>query len=119
MAELEEKGQELQAEAQNAKVQAKAVETADDNFDWDSFEADEVVVDDKKKQDLEKMYDETLSTIPEKKGIVGTVIQMTSRKVVINIGLNFNVIVSVNEFRTNPDLKVGDQEEVNVESKKA
>jgi len=116
MAELEEKGQELQAEAQNAKVQAKAVETADDNFDWDSFEADEVVVDDKKKQDLEKMYDETLSTISEKEVIDGTVIAMNKREVVINIGFKSDGIVSRNEFRYNPELKVGDQVEVYVES---
>src|SRR5690554_6920879 len=116
MAELEEKGQELQAEAQNAKVQAKAVETADDNFDWDSFEADEVVVDGKKKQDLEKMYDETLSTISEKEVIDGTVIAMNKREVVINIGFKSDGIVSRNEFRYNPELKVGDQVEVYVES---
>src|SRR5690554_5073561 len=116
MAELEEKGQELQAEAQNAKVQAKAVETADDNFDWDSFEADEVVVDGKKKQDLEKMYDETLSTISEKEVIDGTVIAMNKREVVINIGFKSEGIVSRNEFRYNPELKVGDQVEVYVES---
>lgn len=116
MAELEEKGQELQAEAQNAKVQVKAVETADDNFDWDSFEADEVVVDGKKKQDLEKMYDETLSTISEKEVIDGTVIAMNKREVVINIGFKSDGIVSRNEFRYNPELKVGDQVEVYVES---
>lgn len=116
MAELEEKGQELQAEAQNAKVQAKAVETADDNFDWDSFEADEVVVDGKKKQDLEKMYDETLSTISEKEVIDGIVIAMNKREVVINIGFKSDGIVSRNEFRYNPELKVGDQVEVYVES---
>ncbi|WP_088654984.1 30S ribosomal protein S1 [Geofilum rhodophaeum] len=116
MAELEEKGQEQQAEAQNAKVQAKAVETADDNFDWESFEADEVVVDGKKKQDLEKMYDETLSTISEKEVIDGTVIAMNKREVVINIGFKSDGIVSRNEFRYNPELKVGDQVEVYVES---
>lgn len=103
MAELEEKGQELQAEAQNAKVQAKAVETADDNFDWDSFEADEVVVDGKKKQDLEKMYDETLSTISEKEVIDGTVIAMNKREVVINIGFSLTVSSAVTNFVTTPN----------------
>jgi small subunit ribosomal protein S1 len=118
MAELEENGQELNAQAENKKVevQSKAVESSDDNFDWDSFEADEVVVEGKKKEDLEKMYDETLSTISEKEVIDGTVIAMNKREVVINIGFKSDGIVSRNEFRYNPDLKVGDQVEVYVES---
>jgi len=118
MAELEESGQELNAKAENKKVelQSKVVESSDDNFDWDSFEADEVVVEGKKKEDLEKMYDETLSTISEKEVIDGTVIAMNKREVVINIGFKSDGIVSRNEFRYNPDLKVGDQVEVYVES---
>ncbi|GAO27594.1 30S ribosomal protein S1 [Geofilum rubicundum] len=118
MAELEENGQELNAQAESKKeeVQSKAVESSDDNFDWDSFEADEVQVEGKKKEDLEKMYDETLSTISEKEVIDGTVIAMNKREVVINIGFKSDGIVSRNEFRYNPDLKVGDQVEVYVES---
>ncbi len=118
MAELEENGQELNAQAENEKVvvQSKAVESSDDNFDWDSYEADEVAVEGKKKEDLEKMYDETLSTISEKEVIDGTVIAMNKREVVINIGFKSDGIVSRNEFRYNPDLKVGDQVEVYVES---
>jgi small subunit ribosomal protein S1 len=118
MAELEENGQEFNAQAENKKVevQSKAVESSDDNFDWDSYEADEVAVEGKKKEDLEKMYDETLSTISEKEVIDGTVIAMNKREVVINIGFKSDGIVSRNEFRYNPDLKVGDQVEVYVES---
>jgi small subunit ribosomal protein S1 len=118
MTELEENGQELNAQAENKQeeVQPKAVESSDDNFDWDSYEADEVAVEGKKKEDLEKMYDETLSTISEKEVIDGTVIAMNKREVVINIGFKSDGIVSRNEFRYNPDLKVGDQVEVYVES---
>ncbi|HBX87967.1 MAG TPA: 30S ribosomal protein S1 [Marinilabiliaceae bacterium] len=87
-----------------------------DNFDWDSFEADEIVIEGKNKADLEKMYDETLSTISEKEVIDGTVIAMNKREVVINIGFKSDGIVSRNEFRYNPDLKVGDQVEIFVES---
>src|SRR5690554_6757665 len=62
------------------------------------------------------MYDETLSTISEKEVIDGTVIAMNKREVVINIGFKSDGIVSRNEFRYNPELKVGDQVEVYVES---
>ncbi len=48
--------------------------------------------------------------------VQGTVIQMTPREVVINIGYKSEGVVSLNEFRYNPNLKVGDTVEVYVES---
>ena len=118
MTELEEKDQELTApiEKEAQKEQSIAVETANPDFDWDSFESDEIVVDNAKREDLEKMYDETLSTISEKEVIDGVVIAMNKREVVINIGFKSDGIVSRNEFRYNPDLKVGDPVEIFVES---
>jgi small subunit ribosomal protein S1 len=118
MAELEENGLESGAQTENgvAKEQQKVVETANADFDWDSFESNDVAVDGTKKEDLEKMYDQTLSTISEKEVIDGTVIAMNKREVVINIGFKSDGIVSRNEFRYNNDLKVGDSVEVYVES---
>lgn len=117
MAEFEEENQELKAPVlEEKKATSKSVAAPIDNFDWDSFEADEVVIEGKNKADLEKMYDETLSTISEKEVIDGTVIAMNKREVVINIGFKSDGIVSRNEFRYNPDLKVGDQVEIFVES---
>ena len=117
MAEFEEENQELKAPVlEEKKATSKSVAAPIDNFDWDSFEADEIVIEGKNKADLEKMYDETLSTISEKEVIDGTVIAMNKREVVINIGFKSDGIVSRNEFRYNPDLKVGDQVEIYVES---
>lgn len=117
MAEFEEESQELKAPVlEEKKATSKSVAAPIDNFDWDSFEADEIVIEGKNKADLEKMYDETLSTISEKEVIDGTVIAMNKREVVINIGFKSDGIVSRNEFRYNPDLKVGDQVEIYVES---
>ncbi|NLX72731.1 MAG: 30S ribosomal protein S1 [Bacteroidales bacterium] len=117
MAEFEEESQELKAPVlEEKKATSKSVAAPIDNFDWDSFEADEIVIEGKNKADLEKMYDETLSTISEKEVIDGTVIAMNKREVVINIGFKSDGIVSRNEFRYNLDLKVGDQVEIYVES---
>ena len=52
------------------------------------------------------MYDETLSTVAVDEVVIGTVIQMTSREVVINIGYKSEGVVSLNEFRYNPNLKL-------------
>ncbi|MFC2116839.1 30S ribosomal protein S1, partial [Bacteroidota bacterium] len=60
--------------------------------------------------------DETLSTIAEAEVIDGTVISLNKREVVINIGFKSEGVVSLNEFRYNPELKAGDIVEVYVES---
>jgi small subunit ribosomal protein S1 len=88
---------------------------APEDFDWESFERDELRTSQKHKE-YEALYDETLSTIAVDEVIKGTVIQMTSREVVINIGYKSEGVVSLNEFRYNPNLKVGDTVEVYVES---
>ena len=41
---------------------------------------------------------------------------MNKREVVVNIGYKSDGVVSMNEFRYNPDLKVGDEVEVYIES---
>ncbi len=89
--------------------------SANEDFDWESFENEEVKNSPKYKE-YEALYNETLSTIAVDEVVTGTVIQMTSREVVINIGYKSEGVVSLNEFRYNPNLKVGDQVEVYVES---
>ena len=86
-----------------------------EEFDWDSFESDGLRGSPKYKEQ-EALYDETLSTVAVDEVVMGTVIQMTSREVVINIGYKSEGVVSLNEFRYNPNLKAGDKVEVYVES---
>lgn len=86
-----------------------------EEFDWESIEGDELKNSPKYKE-YEAMYDKTLSTIAVDEVVTGTVIQMTPREVVINIGYKSEGVVSLNEFRYNPGLKVGDTVEVYVES---
>ena len=93
-----------------------AGETANANFDWDAFEKGVYVGASKTKEELDALYDQTLSTISEKEVIDGTVIALNKREVVINIGFISDGIVSRNEFRYNPDLAIGDHVEVYVES---
>ncbi|MBN2261748.1 MAG: 30S ribosomal protein S1 [Prolixibacteraceae bacterium] len=88
---------------------------ADEDFDWDNF-ASEKGVSSKKREELEALYDVTLSTIQEKECVDGIVISMNKREVVVNIGYKSDAIVSMNEFRYNPELKIGDTVEVYVES---
>jgi small subunit ribosomal protein S1 len=86
------------------------------DFDWDSFGIKEDKSADEERTKFETLYDETLSTIAEAEVIDGTVISMNKREVVINIGYKSEGVVSLNEFRYNPELKPGDTVEVYVES---
>jgi small subunit ribosomal protein S1 len=96
------------------KTEPAVAATAED-FDWDNFENEELRNSPKYKE-YESLYDETLSTVAVDEVVIGTVIQMTLREVVINIGYKSEGVVSLNEFRYNPNLKVGDKVEVYVES---
>ncbi len=96
-------------------VHAAEIDAQADEFDWDSFETDEAKTS-KKFVEFEAQYDNTLSTIAVDEVIEGTVISMNAREVVINIGYKSEGVVSLNEFRYNPDLKLGDKVEVYVES---
>ena len=84
-------------------------------FDWDAFEKGEVFGT-MSKEALEKAYDETLNTVKDKEVVEGKVISMNKREVVINIGFKSDGIVSLNEFRYNPELAIGDMVEVYVEN---
>ncbi|MCT4590924.1 MAG: 30S ribosomal protein S1 [Carboxylicivirga sp.] len=103
-------------EQENAPVKEVVANVPMEDFDWDSYEAGDVVGAGASKEELAEMYDKTLSTISEKEVIEGEVITLTKREVVINIGFKSDGIVSRNEFRYNPELAVGDKVEVYVES---
>jgi small subunit ribosomal protein S1 len=86
-----------------------------EDFDWETFESEELRTS-PKYMEYEAKYDQTLSTVAVDEVVKGTVIQMTTREVVINIGYKSEGVVSLNEFRYNPGLKLGDTVEVYVES---
>lgn len=86
-----------------------------EDFNWDAYEKGEALTD-LSQAELEKAYDGTLNKVSECEVVDGTVISMNKREVVVNIGYKSDGIISLNEFRYNPDLKVGDTVEVYVEN---
>ena len=88
-----------------------------EEFDWENFaEQKEDEYDPKEREKYEQMYDQTLSTIKEKEVVEGTVVSVSKKEVVINIGYKSEGVVSRNEFRHMPDIKPGDKVEVYIES---
>jgi len=96
-------------------MEEKNLLVPDQAFDWDAFEKGEVFGS-MSKEELENAYDNTLNTVKDKEVVEGTVISMNKREVVVNIGFKSDGIVSMNEFRYNPDLAIGDKVEVYIEN---
>ena len=85
------------------------------DFDWDAYEKGESKSE-KSREELTKTYDESLNTVKDKDVIEGTIIALNKREAVVNIGYKSDGIIPMNEFRYNPDIKIGDVVEVFIEN---
>ena len=85
-----------------------------DQFDWDAFEKDAPY--DADKEVIESQYNKTLSKVLENEVVEGLVVALNKREVLVNIGYKSEGVISINEFRYNPDLAIGDKVEVYVEN---
>ena len=65
---------------------------------------------------LEALIEGTLNLVTEKEVVKGTVVGITDREVILNIGFKSDGMVPTSEFRDMPELKVGDVVDVYVEN---
>ncbi|MDO4826099.1 MAG: 30S ribosomal protein S1 [Bacteroidia bacterium] len=89
---------------------------APEDFNWDAFEGNSELYGGADAEEIRAAYDKTLSKVVEGEVAEGDVIEVNKREVVVTIGGKSEGVISANEFRYNPDLKVGDKVEVYVES---
>src|ERR1051325_2570136 len=75
-------------------------------FSWESSSTDSYSKDERAK--LEAQYDQTLNIIADHAVVDGTVVALTGKDAVINIGFKSDGLVALTEFRHMPDLKIGD-----------
>ncbi len=94
----------------------EAEEAVPEEFDWDSLEKKQDNYSNAERTKLEDIYTNSLSSIIEHEVIDGTIVGITDREVVINIGYKSDGIIAFNEFRYNPELKVGDVVDIYVEN---
>ncbi|MFI3285103.1 MAG: 30S ribosomal protein S1 [Rikenellaceae bacterium] len=88
---------------------------SNENFDWNAFEND-LGVYDQEKSAISEAYNKTLSNIAVGEVVDATVVGVNKREVVVNVGYKSEGIISISEFRYNPELAIGDIAEVYVES---
>ncbi|MDE5843379.1 MAG: 30S ribosomal protein S1 [Muribaculaceae bacterium] len=91
------------------------IQTPIEDFDWEAYENGNVAGD-KSREEVMKTYDQTLTTAKDNEVVTGVVKSISKREVRVDIGMKSDAIIPVSEFRYNPDLKVGDEVEVFIET---
>ena len=82
------------------------------DFDWDNFEDGIETIKDDKLLEFDKLIEEKFVDTYNESVIEGVIINLTDREAIIDINAKSEGVISLNEFRYNPDLKVGDKVEV-------
>jgi len=82
------------------------------NFNWHNFEEGIDAVDEKNLQEFEELVSKTFISTDQEEVVEGVVVRITDRDVIVDINAKSEGVISLNEFRYNPNLKVGDKVEV-------
>ena len=103
-------------EVKEPKVDVKAAQAEFlDSFNWHNYQEGIDLIEDKQLDEFEKLVKENFVDTSDEDVIEGEVIYMTEREAIIDINAKSEGVISLNEFRYNPDLKVGDKVEVIVD----
>ena len=81
-------------------------------FDWHNYEEGIEKVDEKKLKDFDKLVKENFVETLTNEVVEGTVVHISDRDAIIDINAKSEGVISLNEFRYNPNLAVGDKVEV-------
>lgn len=111
--------QEQAAEAATAtpNVPVAPVQTAHDDFDWSVDKRNVAIYNADERAKYDAVYEGTFKQVNDGEMVEGQVVALTKTDVVVNIGFKSDGLVSLNEFRDIPGLKVGDTVEVMVVEK--
>ncbi len=114
MSEENQKNEELQEEVKQEVVEQQDPQKFLEEFNWEAYEQGIEPIKDEKLLEFEKLVEEKIKVLDENELIEGTVTDITDRDVIIDINSKSEGVLPSNEFRYNPELKVGDKVEVMV-----
>ncbi len=81
-------------------------------FNWHNYAEGIDVVDQKNLQEFEDLVSKTFIDTDQEEVVEGVVVRITDRDAIVDINAKSEGVISLNEFRYNPNLKVGDKVEV-------
>ena len=87
-----------------------------EDFDWNSIGKKTTLYSEVEQAKLDEAYAKTFNQITEQEIIEGTIVSISDREVVVNIGFKSDGVIPASEVKYNPELKTGDKIEVYVES---
>lgn len=88
-----------------------------EDFNWHKYEEGIDEVDDAQLEQFEKLVEENFVDTLHNEVVDGTVVHLTDQDAIIDINAKSEGVISLNEFRYNPDLKVGDKVDVLIDVK--
>ncbi|MBZ9628504.1 30S ribosomal protein S1 [Psychroflexus sp. CAK1W] len=88
-----------------------------EDFNWHKYEEGIDEVDDAQLEQFEKLVEENFVDTLHNEVVDGTVVHLTDQDAIIDINAKSEGVISLNEFRYNPDLKVGDKVDVLIDIK--
>ena len=117
---MAEKAKQAEVEAnETPAVEAPVISEAKANpekflkeFNWHNYQEGIDEVDDQQLIEFEKLVAENFVDTLDDEVVEGTVVHISDRDAIIDINAKSEGVISLNEFRYNPDLKVGDKVEV-------
>jgi small subunit ribosomal protein S1 len=82
------------------------------SFNWHNYQEGIDPVDEKNLQEFEDLVSKTFISTDDQDVVEGVVVRITDRDAIVDINAKSEGVISLNEFRYNPNLKVGDKVEV-------
>lgn len=108
---------EVVATTASTNLPVEVPATAHDDFDWSVDKRNVTLYSADEKAKYDAVYDGTFKQVNDGEMVNGQVVALTKTDVVVNIGFKSDGLVSLNEFRDTPGLKIGDTVEVLVVEK--
>ena len=82
------------------------------SFNWHNYAEGIDAIDEKNLQEFEDLVTKTFISTGDEEVVEGVVVRITDRDAIVDINAKSEGAISLNEFRYNPNLKVGDKVEV-------
>ena len=114
---IEETEKPVKATTKKANKEAKPQDDFLTNFNWHQYQEGIDELDEKQITEFEKLVEKNFVDTSDENIIEGEVIHLTDKDIIIDINAKSEGVISKNEFRYNPDLKVGDKVEVIVDTR--
>ena len=114
---LEQTEKSVKTTPSKAKKKAEPKDDFLTNFNWHQYQEGIDELDDKQIKEFEKLVEKNFVDTSDDNIIEGEVIHLTDKDIIIDINAKSEGVISKNEFRYNPDLKIGDKVEVIVDTR--